>query len=421
MSNEQDTTTKDPVQQTQQEELLHYPIPFADHSLECPAEYGRLRQECPVAKVRMPYGGDAQLVTRHADIAKVFTDPHAGTITLEDGDVPRLEAGHVTGASAKNTSLFSVSSGRHNKIRRLVTQAFTVQYTNTMRPRVIELTNKLIDEMERKGPPADLFEDYAIQTPMTVICELLGVPQEDEGLFRTWGHMVITTTATPQEKQAKLMEMVQYISGIIEQERKQPRNNVISLLTNAQEKGDEVITEQEMFSFSLGLIAAGFETVSTTFTNSAFIILQRPDLLEQLKERVDDPERLATAIEEILRVTPIGPGRPRIARDEMTVGDTRVPKGEVLFLATHSANLDEAVFPHADKIDFDRQSNPTMTFGRGIHACIGQQTARMELQTLWATLLKRLPTIRLAVAPSEVPWRANDTLTMGPANLPITW
>lgn len=163
-----------------QEVILHFPFPFADHSLECPAEYGRLRQECPVAKVHMPYGGDAFLLTRYADVVKGYTDPQYGLIQLADGDVPRLEAGRVTGVTEEGESLFSISNARHNKVRRLVTHAFTVQNANTLRPRVVEVTHELIDAMEQKGPPADLFEDYAIQTPMTVLCELLGIPQKDE-------------------------------------------------------------------------------------------------------------------------------------------------------------------------------------------------------------------------------------------------
>jgi len=126
-------------------------------------------------------------------------------------------------------------------------------------------------------------------------------------------------------------------------------------------------------------------------------------------------------IEEILRVTPIGEGRPRITREPIQLGETTLPAGEVLFLVLHAANHDPSVFPDARAIRFDRDMPPILSFGRGIHACLGQQIARMELQVLWQTLLTRLPTVRLAVPPSEVPWRENDTLTFGPAHLPVTW
>jgi cytochrome P450 len=132
----------------------------------------------------MPYGGDALLVTRHADVVKAFTDPQCGLIQAADGDVPRLEAGEVVGSGNERATLTSVSDARHNQIRRLVTQAFTVKSANDLAPRVVTVTNELVDAMERSGSPADLFEDYAIQTPMTVICDLLGVPRQDEHLFR---------------------------------------------------------------------------------------------------------------------------------------------------------------------------------------------------------------------------------------------
>jgi cytochrome P450 len=406
----------------QQEEILHFPFPFADHSLECPAEYRHLRQECPVAKVHMPHGGDAFLLTRYADVVKAFTDPAYDLIQRADGNVPRLEAGNVTGVTVEGESLFSVSNARHNKVRRLTTQAFTVQNANALRPRVIEVTNELIDAMESKGPPADLFEDYAIQTPMTVLCELLNIPQGDEKLFRKWGKSIISTTATEQERAGQWGQMMQYLAGVIEREKMQPGNNLLSTLIKAREQGgDAVITQAELYSFAIGLIAAGFETVSTSFTNSAFLLLQRPELLEQLKARIDDQEYIASAIEEILRVTSIGPGRPRITRSEVELGGVTIPNGEVVFLSPTSANHDESVFPDAEKIDFERQVNPMISFGRGIHACLGQQIARMEMQVLWSTLLKRLPTIRLAVPPSEVPWRPDETLTFGPSALPVTW
>src|SRR5579859_2124622 len=175
------------ISAAQQEEELHYPFPFAEHSLECPAIYSRLRNECPVARVHMPFGGDAFLLTRHADVVKAWADPQCGIIQTSDGDVPRREENLVVGSGGETASLFSVSDARHNQTRRLVTQAFTVKAANALAPRVVAVTNALVDAMERSGPPADLFEDYAIQTPMTVICEMLGVPSKDELQFRQWG------------------------------------------------------------------------------------------------------------------------------------------------------------------------------------------------------------------------------------------
>jgi len=419
MTNEQTTNDAQPAPQ---EELPHYPFPFADHSLECPVEYERLRQECPVARVQMPYGGNALLLTRHADVAKAYTDPQIGMVQASDGDIPRREAGAVVGSGTDQASLFSVSNARHNQIRRLVTQAFTVKSANDLAPRVVEVTNELVDAMERSGPPADLFEDYAIQTPMTVICEMLGIPQEHEHQFRQWAREMFKTTTPPKERQAQMRQMVAYLLPLIEQERKQPGDNVLGLLVKALEKGEEVITQEEVLTFARAMIVAGFETVSTTFTNSAFILLQRPDLLAQLQERLDDPERMAMAVEEILRITPLGNGgRPRIARGDVLLSSTTVHPGEVLMLDFNSANRDEAVFSQPNDVNFDREVNPMITFARGIHSCLGQQVARMELRVLWTTLLTRFPKVRLAVPPQEVPWRSEDSATIGPAHLPVIW
>lgn len=419
MSNEQEAKVQ--VQDVQQEAPLSFPFPMADHSLELPKEYARLQAQCPVARVSMPFGGDAILLTRHADIVKAASDARrCGTILRSDGDVPRQEVSYE--AKAREGSLFTVTPERHNQIRRLVTQAFTVKRANEIRPRVAALTNRLIDEIERKGPPADLYEDYAIKTPMAVICELLGIPPEDEKLFREWARNLLSLTIMPEEYEERWKKMVKYLTPLIEKERANPSDTVLGTLVKSHELGDDVLTKQEMLSFALGLIAAGFETVSTSFTNSAFVLLQRPELLEQLKIRVDDAEAMASAIEEILRTTVLGAGgRPRIVREEIEFSRVRVPPGEVLMLAFPAGNIDPSVFSNPEVVDFDRTPNPILSFGRGIHACLGQQLARMEMQTLWTTLLKRLPNVRLTVAPSEVPWRSGDSLTIGPAQLPVVW
>lgn len=417
MSNEQDGNVQ--MQDGQQEAPLHFPFPLADHDLELPKEYMELQATCPVARVKMTYGGDALLLTRHADVIKAANDTRrCGTILSSDGDVPRQEVAPRT----REGSLFTVTPERHNQIRRLVTQAFTVKHANEMRPGVVALTNRLIDEMERKGPPADLYEDYAIKTPMAVICELLGIPYEDEKLFREWGRDLLSRTATSEEQQERWEKMVQYIMPLIEKERTNPSGTVLGMLVKNREQGDDVLTEQEMLSFGLGLIAAGFETTSTSFTNSAFVLFQRPDLLEQLKTRIDDEEAMASAIEEILRTTLLGVGgRPRIVREEVEFSGVRIPPGEVLMLSFFAGNKDPRVFPDPDAVNFDRTPNPILSFGRGIHACLGQQLARMEMQVLWSTLLTRLPHVRLAVAASEVPWRSSDSATIGPAHLPVVW
>lgn len=417
MNNEQDAKVQ--VQAAQPEAPLHFPFPLADHSLELPKEYTEVQATCPIARVKMPYGGDALLLTRHADLVKASNDAQrCGAILPSDGDVPRTEVSSLTDGA----SLFTVTPERHNRIRRLVTQAFTVKHANEMRPGVIALTNRLIDEIERKGPPADLCEDYAIKTPMAVICTLLGVPYEDEKLFRQWARNLLSLTVTAEERRGHWMNMVQYIMPLIEKERANPSDTVLGLLVKNREQGDDVLTEEEMLSFALGLIAAGFETTSTSFTNSAFVLFQRPDLLDQLKARVDDEGAMASAIEELLRVVQLGTGgRTRITREEIEFSGVRVPPGEVLVLALSAGNHDPELFPDPGVVNFDRNPNPILSFGRGIHACLGQQLARMEMQVLWTTLLKRLPNVRLAVAPGEVPWRPNDGMTIGPAHLPVVW
>jgi cytochrome P450 len=177
---------------------------------------------------------------------------------------------------------------------------------------------------------------------------------------------MISTTAAPQEKRAQAMKLMQHLTPIIKEAQTNPGDNVLGLLVRAQKQGDKVMTESEMYGFAMAVIGAGFETVSTTFTNSAFIVLQRPELVEQLRTNLEQPDQLANAIEEILRVTPIGEGRPRITRETVQLGETSIPAGEVLFLVPHAANYDSSVFPDAHEIRFDRELPPILSFGRGI-------------------------------------------------------
>lgn len=414
MTDQQPTGTPD--------DIPHYPFHF-DHTMTMPAAYTHTREAGPVARVHMPFGGDAYLVTRYAETVKAYNDPHFGMIQYSDGQqLPRMEEGVIIGASAQDEgNLFSVSDVRHNQIRRLVTKVFTVQHANSLIPRVTEVTNELIDTIIVKGAPGDLYEDYAIQTPMAVISEMLGVSRQDEHLFREWGRSIVSTTKTPEKQASLWQQMAGYLAPQLKQAEANPGNNVIGLLIKAYEQGDEVLTEREMFQLVMGLIGAGFETVSTTFTNTALLLFQHPDLLEQMKERVDDPIRLARAIEELLRVTPLGHARPRIARAEVELGDTKIAAGEVILLSPNGANHDETAIPVPEVINLDREFNPQITFGRGIHACLGQQLARMELQVLWTTLLKRMPNVRLAVPPEEVPFRPDVSVTIGPAHLPVNW
>jgi len=403
------------------DEIAHYPFPF-DYSMTCPAGYARARETGPVVKVHMPFDGEAYLITGYAETVAAFNNPQCTMIQYSDGKLPRMEEGDIIGASAQDEGgLFTVSDARHHQIRRLVTRVFTVQHAHSLIPRVTEVTNELIDEMVARGAPGDLYEDYAIQTPIAVISEMIGVTRQDEHLFREWGRAIVSTSITPEQKAALWQQMAGYIAPQVQQAGENPGNNVLGLLIKAHEKGDEVLSHREMFQLIMGLIGAGFETVSTSFTNQALLLFQRPDLLEQLRERIDDPGRMGRAIEELLRVTPLGHARPRITRAEVKMGDTTIAPGEVILLSPNSANFDEAVIPHPEVIDFDREANPMITFGRGIHACLGQQLARMELQVLWTTLLKRLPGVQLAVPPEEVPFRPDVSITIGPAHLPVTW
>ncbi|WP_345510230.1 cytochrome P450, partial [Phytohabitans houttuyneae] len=278
----------------------------------------------------------------------------------------------------------------------------------------------LIDRMVEDGPPADLVERFATPLPITVICELLGVPVEDQEHFHAWSEAIVSTTSlTPEEIKQYLESLWGYMAGLIAERRVRPTDDLIGALVRARDEDNDRLSEDEMVRLAAGLLAAGHETTVTQIPNFVYVLLTHPDQLDRLRAA---PELVPVAVEELMRYVPLGVASSfaRYALEDVELGGVLVRAGEPVIGSLSSANRDESVFARPDALDLTRSTNPHIGFGHGVHHCAGAQLARMELQVAVAALLERLPGLRFAVPEPELVWKSG-LLVRGLKHMPVAW
>jgi cytochrome P450 len=375
--------------------------------------YAQLRAE-PLVKVEMPYGGDAWLATRYEDVKIVLADPRFSRAEAVGKDVPRIMP-----PIEQETSILSMDPPEHSRLRKLVARAFTARQIERLRPRTQAIVDDLLDRMIAAGSPADLAESLAWPLPITVICELLGVPVEDRDRFRVWTDRLLSLSGTEIEQTMQARESLDaYLADLIAQRRVEPTDDLLGQLVLARDE-DERLSEGELVAFGVTLLVAGHETTANQTGNFVFLLLDQPQLWQQL---VGDPDLVPAAVEELTRFVPLGASAAfaRIATEDLELGGRLVRKGESVVTTIASANRDETVFDRPDEINLTREQNPHVGFGHGVHHCLGAPLARLELQLAVGTLVRRLPGLRLAVPADDVAWRV-DRLVRGVRALPVAW
>jgi cytochrome P450 len=390
--------------------------PFSDpDGLTLDPTYDELLSGEPVTRVQLPYGEEGWLVVRHADARTVLGDPRFSRAAVVGRDVPRLrpEIDHQA------SSILNMDPPDHSRLRKLVARAFTVRRVEELRPRAAELTAQMLAGMRAAGPGADLVEHLSVPLPVTIICELLGVPVEDRPIFRAGADAALSTSAmTAEERAAAMASLVEYMAGLVAQRRVNPTDDLLGALVAARDEGDR-LNEAELIGMGLGILVAGHETTLNQIGNMAFTLLTRPDRGEALR---GEPAAVATAVEELLRFIPLGAsaGFARVATEDVELSGVTVRAGEPVLVAIHAANRDPEVFDDADALVLDRPANHHIGFGHGAHHCLGAQLARMELQEALGGLLREFPDLRLAVPAEDIEWRSGS-LARGPLRLPLAW
>jgi cytochrome P450 len=365
--------------------------------------------------VRLPHGEDCWLVTRYADVRAVLGDPRFSRAAALDHDVPRLSE-----RTDDAGGILSTDPPEHTRLRRLVAKAFTTRRVEQLRPRVVEIADGLVDAMVAAGAPVDLVEAFAVPLPVTVICELLGVPYADRHQFRIWSEAVLSTTALPPATIREYRDALDgYMSGLIARRRAEPSDaDLIGALVKARDEDDR-LSEREMVQLAVGLLIAGHETTASQLPNFTYALLTHPDQRKRLRAQ---PELVPAAVEELLRWVPLGASSafPRYATADVELSGGTVRAGEPVLASVAAANRDPRAFPDPDTIDLDRERVAHVGFGHGVHHCLGAPLARLELEIALRTLLTRLPDLRFAGAESDIPWK-QGLFVRGPRELRVAW
>ena len=306
----------------------------------------------------------------------------------------------------------------HTRLRSLVQKAFTPALIGHMRARIQSLADELLDVVAPKGE-MDLIRDYALPLPMTIITEILGVPTSDRNKFHKWSQAVVSLTSPKATLRVipSVWMFIRYLRRFFERRRRDPQDDLVSALIQAEEAGDR-LSEDELLAMVFLLLIAGHETTVNLIGNGMLALLEHPDQLETLRE---NPGMIKTGVEELLRYTsPVFMSTERYAREDLQMHEICIPRGEMTLGVIASANRDTRVFDHADELDIAREPNKHLSFGQGIHFCVGAPLARLEAQIAINTILRRMPNLKLGVAPDSLRWRPSIFLR-GLESLPVSF
>jgi cytochrome P450 len=391
------------------------PYPFRDPTaLALEPEYAHLRDHEPLSRISLPYGGEAWLAVRHEDVRAVLGDPRFSRAALLDRDVPRTSPRRL-----KDPTLHTVDPPEHNRLRRLVSAAFSPRQIDRLAAHAQRVTDELLDAVEEQGPPADLVAGLATPLPIAVIAEMLGVPLADRDRFTGWIDVALATTAfSSEEIHDAFTRLKDYLAELIAARRREPSDDLLGALVEARDRDDR-LSEDELVVLGVTLLYAGLETTSNHIGNFTYTLLTHPDQLAALRS---DPGLLDPAVDELLRYIPTvtSAGFTRIATEDIELGGVRVRAGDAVMVQIDAANRDQRVFDDPDELNITRKPNPHLAFGFGPHYCVAAQLAKAELRVAVRSLLRRFPGLRLAADDSELPWR-RGRMVRGLDRLPVTW
>jgi cytochrome P450 len=376
-----------------------------------PPVHEQARRQRPVARVTLWDGTPCWMVTGHAEVRAVLADRRFSSDSTRPG-FPFVSPSRQVIAT-DNQSFIRMDDPEHARLRRMLTGDFLIRKTETLRPRIQEIADGFLDRMTAGPGPADLVTQYALPIPSLVICLMLGVPYVDHDWFQEASHAITRIDASPDEVRAAMYGLVDYLQELAAAKRKDPDGSIIGRLA---ERGD--LTDGEIARMGRLLLVAGHETTASMIALSTLALLRHPAQLERLRA---EPELITGAVEELLRyLSIVHGGLGRVATEDVVVGGKLVRAGEGVLCMLAAANRDDGVFPGGAGLDVTRNARRHMAFGFGVHQCLGQPLARLELQIALATLLRRLPGIRLAQPFEDIAFR-HDMAVYGVDRLMVTW
>ncbi|POX36160.1 cytochrome P450 [Streptomyces sp. Ru73] len=384
----------------------------ADFTSDPYPHYAALRDRGPVHRTRLPDGREVWLVVGHEEARAALADPR---LHKDWSAHPEWQPAEGSGQLLAN--MLQSDPPRHTRLRKLVTRAFTARAVEALRPTVQQITDGLIDTMlaESADGRADLVEALAHPLPMTVICELLGVPDLDRERFRRWSDAFVTTDG-PGGTEGTEAELARYVGQLVEDKRRSPGPDLFSTLVRTTDEDGDRLSADELVGMAFLLLVAGHETTVGLIANGVLALLRHPDQLAALRA---DWGLLDNAVEEMLRYDgPVETSTWRYAAEPVEIGGTVLPAGDTVVVALGSADREPGRFAAADRFDITRDTRGHLAFGHGIHYCLGAPLARMEGRIAVRTLLERCPDLALDADPATLAWRSG-LLMRGPVRLPV--
>jgi cytochrome P450 len=390
-----------------------------------PPSLKALQEEGPIARVSLADGQTPWLVTGYDDQRKVLSDPRVSSDTASPGypnaavkqDYEYGEQQAPQGQQPK-IGFILMDDPEHARLRRMVTAPFAIKRSEARRPAIQRIVDDAIDAMLAGPNPTDLVEAFALPIPSLVISELLGVPYGDHDFFQENSKVIVNLEVSAEERMTGMRNLTVYLDDLVGQKMKAPGDDLLSGLVGRVEAGE--ITRAEAAQIGVLLLIAGHETTANMIALGTLALFENPDQMAILRES-DDPKTVAKAVEELLRYLHITHnGRRRAVLEDMEIAGQLVKAGEGVILANDIGNRDPREFPDPDRLDLTRDARRHVAFGFGVHQCLGQSLARVELQVVYSTLYKRIPTLALAGDIADLPFK-HDAAVYGVYRMPVTW
>ncbi|MEU0101970.1 cytochrome P450 [Streptomyces sp. NPDC006267] len=391
-----------------------YPHPRAC-PLQPPREYASLRAEQPVGQVTLASGRTAWLLTRHEHIRQLLASPHASSNLADPGYPLHFDAPPEVMEQLRPVML-AMDPPVHTAQRKMVIPEFTAKRVLRLRPRIEEIVDECLSAMLAAEGPVDLVEALALPVPSLVISELLGVPYDDRAFFQDRTRKLVSVDVDPQERNSAHQELHEYFAGLVAAQEENPGDDLLGrLVVRNRETG--TFDRAELIGMANVLLVGGFETTANMISLGVVGLLENPDQLARLKA---DPELAPQAVDELLRYFSIADQvTSRVMTADIEIGGVLIRAGEGVIGLSASGNHDEAVYADPERLDFERGGRHHLAFGHGIHQCIGQNLAKLELEVVFNALLARIPGLKLATPVSELPFK--DSMGVyGLHKLPVT-
>jgi cytochrome P450 len=398
-------------------DVPRFPMPrAAGCPFDPPPALQTLQQEAPITSVRLWDDSTAWLITRYDDIRALLADPRISADSSHP-HYPHRSPGEQARRRMGRTFV-TMDDPEHARLRRMVTSVFAIKRVEALRPLVQRIVDGLIDAMLTGPTPVDLVGAFALPVPSLVICHLLGVPYADHDFFQANTRNIMKYGAAPEESAATQRKMIDYLENLVAQKLTTPGDDLLSTVADQVREGR--LSRRDAAVLGNTMLVAGHETTANMIALGTLALLRHPDQHARLRDS-GDPKLIAAAVEELLRyLTIVHGGRRRVALADIQIGGQTIHAGDRVVVATDIGNRDPSVFAEPARLDIGRDARHHVAFGYGSHQCLGQPLARMELQVVYGTLYRRIPTLRLAADLDHVPFK-HDGLVYGVYELPVTW